>query len=297
MTLLFNDRDVLLFSPALAAKIGLNEAIALQQINYWITRDGGGVIHDDRKWIYNTLPQWRAQLPFMSETTIKRTMQSLKDLLLIEIEQLSENNRDRTNYYTINHAEVERISVRSNWPHHEVKLASSIRPDWPAPNKTETTTETTSINTVKTDVASSEKTKPAKAKKLEKPDDVDPQIWEDWLQLRKSKKAPVTQTALDGIRREAAKARLSLEKALETCCSNGWQGFKADWVTGGVQQGQRHIAASRPMPMSFAERDREERMASWERMTGKRHPERDQTTGGQRPVIDITPRGDSLYLD
>jgi len=53
----------------------------------------------------------------------------------------------------------------------------------------------------------------------------------DWLKLRTAKKAPATQTALDIVRREAEIAGLSLEGALQICCTRGWQGFKASWVT------------------------------------------------------------------
>jgi uncharacterized protein YdaU (DUF1376 family) len=55
-------------------------------------------------------------------------------------------------------------------------------------------------------------------------------VWQDWLKLRKEKKAAVTQTALDGIEREAKKAGVSLQTALETCCARGWTGFKAEWM-------------------------------------------------------------------
>ena len=54
----------------------------------------------------------------------------------------------------------------------------------------------------------------------------------DFIELRKTKKAAITQTALDGIEREASKAGLSLEDVLRTCCERGWIGFKADWVLG-----------------------------------------------------------------
>jgi len=64
------------------------------------------------------------------------------------------------------------------------------------------------------------------------PEGVAETVWKDFLQLRKAKKAPMTETALDGIRREAEKAGYSLGLALETCCKRGWQGFDADWVTG-----------------------------------------------------------------
>jgi len=55
-------------------------------------------------------------------------------------------------------------------------------------------------------------------------------VWQDWLKLRKTKKAPVTQTAIDGIVREADKAGVSLQTVLETCCERGWTGFKAEWL-------------------------------------------------------------------
>jgi hypothetical protein len=62
------------------------------------------------------------------------------------------------------------------------------------------------------------------------PDDCPPDIWSDFVAHRKSVKAPVTQTAVDGIRREAIKAGLSLPDALREICSRGWRGFKAEWM-------------------------------------------------------------------
>lgn len=63
-----------------------------------------------------------------------------------------------------------------------------------------------------------------------KPHEVDPQIWADWLTLRKAKKAPVTQTALDSAKDEASKAGLSLEAFLRIWCARGSQGLQADWI-------------------------------------------------------------------
>lgn len=63
-----------------------------------------------------------------------------------------------------------------------------------------------------------------------KPDDVPDSVWQDFSALRRSKRAPLTQTALTGIEREAAKAGISLQTALETCCQRGWTGLKAEWL-------------------------------------------------------------------
>ncbi len=62
------------------------------------------------------------------------------------------------------------------------------------------------------------------------PINVDEQVWSDFLSLRKVKKAPMTVTALAGIKREADKANWSLDMAIKECVSRGWAGFKAEWV-------------------------------------------------------------------
>jgi uncharacterized protein YdaU (DUF1376 family) len=77
------------------------------------------------------------------------------------------------------------------------------------------------------------------------PEGVTVMVWQDWLKLRKAKKAAVTQTALDGIQREADKARVSLQTALETCCERGWTGFKAEWMQSQPSQQDKNLGAAR----------------------------------------------------
>lgn len=89
------------------------------------------------------------------------------------------------------------------------------------------------------------------------PEGVTDSVWQDWLSLRKTKKAAVTQTAIAGIAREASKAGVSLQTALETCCARGWTGFKADWLKDKGEQ------------KSFAEKDYDFKRARWEAMTGR----------------------------
>ncbi len=59
--------------------------------------------------------------------------------------------------------------------------------------------------------------------------DVEDQVIKDFSILRKQKKAPITESAVNGLRREAAIAGIDLQTALIACCQNGWQGFKAEW--------------------------------------------------------------------
>jgi len=62
------------------------------------------------------------------------------------------------------------------------------------------------------------------------PPDVGLQEWEDWLSLRKAKKAPVTETVLKSARKEAEKAGITLNAFLTIWCARGSQGLQADWL-------------------------------------------------------------------
>ena len=68
-------------------------------------------------------------------------------------------------------------------------------------------------------------------KLLAQPDGVLDSVWTDFVQHRKAIKAPLTETALKGIEREAQKAGITLNNALQEICVRGWRGFKAEWVT------------------------------------------------------------------
>lgn len=74
-----------------------------------------------------------------------------------------------------------------------------------------------------------EKPKRKRSSNVQKPESVSEQVWEDFSALRTKRRAPITETALKGIQREAEKAGITLEEALSTCCERGWQGFKAEW--------------------------------------------------------------------
>lgn len=63
------------------------------------------------------------------------------------------------------------------------------------------------------------------------------ELAEDFIAMRKSKRVPITKTAMQGFAREATKARLSVAEAVRLSIERGWQGFKADWVVGQVSGG------------------------------------------------------------
>ncbi len=87
-----------------------------------------------------------------------------------------------------------------------------------------------------TSLCTSEKNAPVRTKAVDRPEGVDEQTWADWLAHRRGVKAPLTQTAMNGIVREAAKAGVGLQEALQEAMSRGWRSWKAEWrsSTGGA---------------------------------------------------------------
>ena len=62
------------------------------------------------------------------------------------------------------------------------------------------------------------------------PDGLDVSVWQDWLKIRKSKKAPLTATAWRLFVNECEKAGWTIEQAIKECCLRNWASIKAEWV-------------------------------------------------------------------
>jgi hypothetical protein len=63
-----------------------------------------------------------------------------------------------------------------------------------------------------------------------RPENVEEQIWNDWLVIRKKKNAPLTETAWNQMLKEANKAGWPIEKAIQECCLRTWAAFKYEWI-------------------------------------------------------------------
>lgn len=118
--------------PLLAQKIGLNEAIVLQQLHYWIDTSGHDIKGEN--WIYATYEELQSQFPWWSMKTIQRTLTNLKEIGLIKVGNFNKKKYDKTNWYTINYKKLDDLENknevdvhvdRSNCPVDEDKLTSS----------------------------------------------------------------------------------------------------------------------------------------------------------------------------
>ncbi|MEN3260292.1 replication protein RepO [Sodalis endosymbiont of Spalangia cameroni] len=96
--------------PSLACAIGLNEAMVLQQIHYWLGNSRH--VHDGCKWVYNSVAEWQTQFPFWSETTIKRALTSLEKQRLVFTANYNQDRRDRSKWYSINYDALKSLETK-----------------------------------------------------------------------------------------------------------------------------------------------------------------------------------------
>lgn len=114
--LLFNETP-LLIRKELAVRIGLNEAIVLQQVHFHIQNKYKSVKEKDRQddrawregtfWTYNSYKEWReADFPFWSVSTIERTFKKLEKQEILRSGNFNKMKTDQTKWYTINYEKL-----------------------------------------------------------------------------------------------------------------------------------------------------------------------------------------------
>lgn len=115
------DESPLLVSPTLARLVGLEEAIFLQQIHYWIEikKNSPDRYQDSFKdgywWVFNSVADWQEQMPFLGcERTIKRLISNLVDNALIVKGQYNKSSFDRTSWYRINYNRLDQLIKESD---------------------------------------------------------------------------------------------------------------------------------------------------------------------------------------
>lgn len=106
--LLISDKPLILL-PKLAVKIGLNEAVFLQQLHFWLGRSKNRI--DGKMWVYKTFDEWQKEMPFISIRTLKRVASNLKKKKLIITKQKVHKQWYTINYETLKAIEFEDIKI------------------------------------------------------------------------------------------------------------------------------------------------------------------------------------------
>lgn len=143
--------------PTLAVLLGLNEAMILQQIHFWLCnkdKRNKPYVNEDETWVYNTYEEWHEQFPFWSVPTIKRAILNLEEQGVLVTRQFDKQRGDAKKYYRIDH---EKLTSLLDTPSDQIDPTPEINLISPSDQidptvgskrsdliRTETTTETTS---------------------------------------------------------------------------------------------------------------------------------------------------------
>lgn len=79
MNLLINEPPLQVL-PSLAAKVGLNEAIVLQQLHYKLLISAH--VYDGHKWVFNSYQHWKKEFPFWSKKRLGVRLENLRRMAI-----------------------------------------------------------------------------------------------------------------------------------------------------------------------------------------------------------------------
>lgn len=101
MNKLISKEHPILVMPSLANSVGLNEAIFLQQLHYWLKSSKH--YYDGCHWVFNTYEDWQEQFPFWSTSTIQRTTIKLLRMGVLMVGNYNRHRFDKTKWYSIDY--------------------------------------------------------------------------------------------------------------------------------------------------------------------------------------------------
>lgn len=101
--------ETISFKTEYAEQYGIECAILIQgiQLGLSLNKNKESHIKFGKVWMYNSIKEWSETYPFMSQSTVKRALNKLKKLNIIEVMQLDSNPMNKTNWYTLTNALVQ----------------------------------------------------------------------------------------------------------------------------------------------------------------------------------------------
>ena len=127
MSNIFYNIEPKVINTELACLIGLNEAIVLQQLHYWLEKNKATATNyqDGHYWTYGTVQEYRDRdFKFWSFNTVKRTLTRLVELGFLIKGNFNKMKMDHTNWYTIDYQALDEW-IKNNSP----------APDYSAPQQ------------------------------------------------------------------------------------------------------------------------------------------------------------------
>jgi hypothetical protein len=102
------DESPLLVLPTLAQRLGLQGAIVVQQLHYWIEQPGAHT-REGHRWVYNSYQGWQRQFSFWTVPTVKRIFLHLERQGVILSAQFRKGAWDRRKWYTVDYIRLAEV--------------------------------------------------------------------------------------------------------------------------------------------------------------------------------------------
>ena len=105
-------KEPIVINPIAAEVLGVNEAIIVQQIHYWLNINEKAKInfHEGRYWTYNTYENWqKTNFRFLSVSTLKRIFKKLVTKGILITDNFNKAKYDRTLWVTINYEKLDEL--------------------------------------------------------------------------------------------------------------------------------------------------------------------------------------------
>ena len=120
------------FDTELAAEYGVDEAIFIHNLYFWIRHNEANRTHImehegvTRVWTYNSMAAFSILFPFWSHRQMERIVKSCKDKELVITANLNEDKKNRTLWYAVTEKVVLHYTKQCNVSHGSVKCTSNI---------------------------------------------------------------------------------------------------------------------------------------------------------------------------
>ncbi len=125
MKTILGDEYPILVDRKLARILGVNEAMVMQHIHYWLIKNEGKNINykEGRYWTYKSIKQWHDdEFDFWSESTLRRIFISLEEKGLLLVNNFNKKAFDKTKWYSIDYEKLYSLNEEQNDDHKEKNI-------------------------------------------------------------------------------------------------------------------------------------------------------------------------------
>ena len=125
-----------LFDIYEAKEYGIEEAIVLYNIRYWLTKNKANKKndYDGYYWTFNSVSAFKELFPYMSYTKVKRVLKKLQGLGVLKSGNYNKVGYDRTKWYTIPNEFESNHWVKVNQPLGQSEPMEGIKMNQPIPD-------------------------------------------------------------------------------------------------------------------------------------------------------------------